>query len=522
MKKVTKALVVLIPLLLAAGIAVNSEKAQIDPDHYPFIGEKEMGQLRWALKVSDQPLDDFSNMDTNDNLDILEYHYCIAFITYFLAIEQYHKLPACQEIIQSRIDRLIQKMIQKPTWQYWAYASQGISYLKPSIYSRFPELHDPVGYRNVFYSGHLGHMIGLYEMLYRDLKWDEPGSLVFEWSDEEKYIYDNHSLQAAMHSQMSEEPHCIECEPNVCFTMCNQHPVLSFMLYDQIHGTSLSEVRDLYLNFFLEKRMIDPITHETAACYLVEQDMTVSQANPRFRNAYDLIFIPAASLELFSMESSVLNGWCGTFMHAWQPEYIERHYPYQREHHVINIDNERASLRYSTVEPFTSYGFFAMLASEVGDDRTRDRLLNYTNQIYKPVWQDGMFRYPYNLKKYCINLTGYLIAIARANPKNGFWKMHNQPFDDKHFDEPKVTEVDFPNVLLRRAVYDREKAALIVTTEPGAQKSGKSSFRIIQLEPKKSYALIIDGSLKETIKGRDSMTLDVPMDTKHDFVLIQK
>ena len=61
-------------------------------------------------------------------------------------------------------------------------------------------------------------MIGLYEMLYRDFKWDKPGYITFSWDENEKYVYDFNSLIKVIHDQMKDNPwHSIACEPNMVF-----------------------------------------------------------------------------------------------------------------------------------------------------------------------------------------------------------------------------------------------------------------------------------------------------------------
>jgi hypothetical protein len=499
-----------------------SETPMISPDSYPGISPAEMAQLRYVLHLADRELDDFSDMEGIDQNGMTAYRYQIAFMAYFLAVEQYHKLPACPEIIKPRMDRLIQKIVQKSVWEFWAVISQGIWALEPLMNQPYPEEHDPAVFRNIMYSGHLGHMIGLYETLYRDMKYDEPGSIVFEWSEDERYIYDYHKLNKVMHDQMKNLPaHCIECEPNACFPECNQHPILSFMLYDHLHGTTLAEARELFMDFFLEKNMIHPRTHETAMVYYVKQNVTLSNSNPRFKNAVDLIVFPAVSLRIVTIESASADGWTGAFMHAWKPDFIARHYPYQRDYNLVELKDGDAKLQWTIWEPQLKYGFFAMYAAEMGDFDTRDKLIAFADQKYQPVRDGGMMRYPADDSKGSTNLTGHLVALARAMPEDGLHKMHNRPFDDAHFREPVVANVDFPKLLITRAVYDREKKALVVSAEPGAEPRGKTEFEIRNLAPGKSYLLMIDGKETGKIRGKDRISVSIGLDKKHDVILAE-
>jgi len=494
-------------LVFICGASHGAGPAAIDPADYPIIGDTEMGQLRWALKIAEQPVDDFTLIGADDQAGGGGYRYTIAFMTYFLALEQYHKLPACPEIIQPAMDRLIKKMIAKPTWQYWAQVSQGVPRLEPLMNRPYPESHDPIIDQNIMYSGHLGHMIGLYETLYRNFKWSEKDSIVFAWSGDEKYVYDNHSLQKIMYDQMNDNPwHSIACEPNAVFPACNQHPVMSFILYDHAHGADLAEVNDLFMESFIEKRLIDPWTHHAAAYYMVKQDLTLSGGHVGI--------------------SASMDGWTAAFMHVWQPDYIDRHYPYMRRDQVIWKDAERARLRldYGPGQSL-KYGYFAMLAKEVGDVETADKLIRQAEKTYRPKWEDGLHYYYPDQSPYAkirsLALTGKLIALARANSENGLGAMHNQPFDNAHFSEPRLSGVDFPNLLLKRAVHDRAGKALVITTAPGNSNKQKSSFTVERLNPQSTYVLHIDGEERERFTGKSSIEIEVGLDGAHDLVLTE-
>jgi hypothetical protein len=506
----------------------------IDPASYQGIGTDEMGLFRWYLSVSDDALDDFTRIKSweESQFYLSSYRYSIAFMTYFFAMEQYFKLPAWSEYIQPRMDRLIQKMQQKRVWENWAIRSKGVDFLEPLMNTPYPEERDPVVDENIMYSGHLGHMIGLYEMLYRDMKWSEPGSIVFKWSDDEKYTYDNHSLQKLMYDQMMNNSyHSIECEPNAVFAECNQHPILSFMLYDQVHGTKYAEARKPFLDFFLRVMFINPITHETGLLWLVKQKTMITQEFASFGNGLSLITVPMAWLGQLVVNSSVSNGWNGAMMHAWEPGIIERHYPYQKEKHVINSpDNQSAHLKTEMITDQIATPFFALLAAEVGDWELRDKLLAWCKDYYKATWENGMLIYPVGEDAY-INqsgdiftpwpqsLTGVLVAFAAATPHDGIQILHNKPFTQQNFNAPRITGLDYPNILLKRAIYDFEKEALVITTVAGTG-IGNTTITVTQLDPARTWKVIVDGTTQCTINGVSSTTIDVSMDAGHDIVLI--
>lgn len=210
-------------------------------------------------------------------------------------------------------------------------------------------------------------------------------------------------------------------------------------------------------------------------------------------------------------------------MHAWNPELIEKVYPKQRDGHVSFRRNGEARLDSDPAEKELSYGFFAMLAAEVGDTKTRDMLLARTDRVYAPEWKDGKYHYPYNVKRKCTHLTDKLLALARAMKKNSLFDMHNSPFDKAHFKEPFIANVDFPKVLISRAIWDRKNSALIVTIEPGiAGQGGETSFTVKNLDSAKTYALFVSGKQTGTISGATENKITLNLIGKTDVILVER
>jgi hypothetical protein len=494
----------------------------IDPSSYPSIDEKELGQLRWVMKLASQDPGDFTNFEARNQSDLTSYRYQIAFSVYFLSVEQYYKIPAWSEALKPSMDRLIQKLILKPVWEYWANTSKGVPNLEPNNDTPYAESHDPVGEKNIMYSGHLGHTINLYQSLYRDMKWDKPGSIVFKWSDSEQFVYDNNLLEELMFRQMRDNTnHSICCEPNAVFAECNQHPVLSFILYDAMHGTKLSDVNAMFLDFFRKNNMLDPVTHEVGMLYLVKQGWTLSQSNPKYGNKLDPGVEMAVKTGVATLESATADGWVGTFMHAWQPQYMEQQYPFWKKNRLTRTSGDGTVLKWESWEPMVQYGFFAALAAEMGDTDVRDKMIAFAEKHYGPVWADGTYHYPldYSPENGHTNLTDKLIALARALPQNGLLNLHSKPFDDDHFTEPEVTSVDTGHFFLKRAVYDRTKKALVVSTVPGISKASNAGFDVVKLDSSHTYRITLDGLKYAVVKGKTSTHVDLDPSIPHDVIL---
>jgi len=540
----------------------------VNPDNYPSVDEKEWGQLLWNLKLAYQDLADFTHYQSVDQQGISANRYTIAFASYFLSLEQYHKFPAWREAIQHAFDRLIQRMLQKPVWMYWANESFGITKFEPNMDRPYASSSDPVGYANIMYSGHLGMMINLYQMLYHDMKWDEPGSIVFQWDEKTRFVYDNRRLQEVMFIQNITNPvPGIECERNAIFPACNTHPMISYLLYDQMHNTRFFDAVHKVYDPWCDSVFINPETKDFASFYLIKQGWAFSGWNPRYGNKMDEVMAEMVKKGV-DFNSGGNDGWIGTFMHAWRPDLIENNYPYLKKKHYKTLPDGTAVLTKDVIAPDAYYAFFTALAAEVGDESARTALLKTVDSIYSPVWEDGTYHYPFmddvptvnlaaadgekkpatpppaavppqtkqntapalpghgdatNMKTFPSHsdLADRLIAMARALPARGLYTMVNHPVDAEHFTEPAISNVDLKKVILKRAIYDRGNKTLIVSTI-GKKDGGSTSFKVINLDPAKTYSIVIDKMHHMDLVNKPDHVITIDADKAHDIIVREK
>jgi len=227
--------------------ALYVETTDFKPEDYPSLSDKEMGHLRSAIKLADQLPGDWSYMGEKEpGQEHMEaYRYQLAFMTYFLALVQYHKTPAYREIYQRATDKFIQKMLRKDAGSYWPEVSKKGKIYDPDLKEFGPGWVDHIKDQNIMYSGHLLPMLSIYKMLYRDMKYDAPGSLTFVWdwirAVRQKFEYGHKSIAEIIYEQFMENSyHSICCEVNVVFPEWNQHPILGLMLYDHDYLTNYS------------------------------------------------------------------------------------------------------------------------------------------------------------------------------------------------------------------------------------------------------------------------------------------
>ncbi len=443
--------------------------APLTHDTAPSLSDAELGHLRNIVSLAQQDLDDWTGFEGRDQKGMEAYRYQIAFMTYALTLQQYNSVPAYRDLYEDTIDRLIARMLEKPVWDFWEEVSQSSRSFDPDYDGPRPAKRDPVGEKNIMYSGHVVHMIALYEMLYRDMKWSAENALSFRWSSDESYDYSYADLVDIINREMlaprlknGKDSGAMECEPNLVFPECNQHPTLAFMLFDRLRETDYgSRTKKALKGFFDDTAMNNPETAHTAAYYMVKQDKT---------------------LRIPMVNSASADGWTGAFMHAWDPEYINSLYEAQRDSYVLT-NSKTGEIRLAP-DPSKALGlaFFANYAVEVGDTATAEKLFDYAGTHYKSRSDENGFRYvPTTDKAYPVNnTTDKILAMARSNRPNGLWKMHNEPFEAEAFNHPLLAHVDFPRVLVRQAVWDDESEALLFVLEP-ANGSLTTIFRIENL-----------------------------------------
>lgn len=451
----------------------------------PQLSDRELGHLRNFVSLARQDLDDFSGWEGKNQKEMEAYRYQIAFTTYALSLQQYLSVPAYRDLYSDTINRLIERMIEKPVWEFWEDVSKGSKMFNPDLKEPLPSTKDPVGKKNIMYSGHLLHMIALYEVLYRDMKWSEPKALTFRWDSDLAFEYDYAELIDIVHEEMIAprlegglDAGAMECEPNLVFPECNQHPTLAFQLFDYLRETDYAErTKPVFKTFFEKTAMHNNKTQHTEMFYMIAQDRTA--------------YMPARG-------SASADGWTGAFMHVWQPDYIESLYEKQRDDYISrDIETGKIVLAPDPARDL-SVAFFAILAMEVGDTDTAKTLFTYAEKHYASETDENGFRYlrdmadPDNPTN---NTTDKLMGLARSNRPNGLWRLHNEPWAEADMSYPLLAKVDFPNVLVRQAVWDSDYKTLLFTLESLEGGKTRTTFRIENIQAEMNSTLERDGKL---------------------------
>jgi hypothetical protein len=399
-------------------------------------------------------------------------------------------------------------MMRWEVWGYWELTSRGSRVLDPDMNALGEGWIDPVIRQNVMYSGHLLMMVGLYEMLYRDGRFDAPGSLTFQFRPvfrgmgPEDFPYNHGKLAEVIFAEFERNDFMgCECEPNAIFVYCNQFPILGFMHYDETHGTdfaarTLPRFKDRW------QRRSSMFGKDPGA------DLPIF-----YRKRQD-DFIYEESDD--NNEGITAVAWASV-MHTWAPDYVELVYPRARDQILRRMDDGTLGVNlagyfakykeyqrnpgHHATDPMMVgvhiFGTLALAAAEVGDTETLDGLLAYADRYLSPTWKNGGLYYPRNDD---LSSTGYLTALignaliagARLCPRDGFRMMYDKPWSDADLSAPELCEVEFPAVLVREAGYPGDGTLLRATLAPGRAGAERQTIAVRGLDLAQERHVLVD------------------------------
>lgn len=516
MKKATRMLKLGALLSCAMLFAPGSAASEVDSD-YPYLDAKELGQVRHMVALASQPDGDWTGMEIPARSAFDNKQFQLAWMYYALAVAQVEQTPAYRELYKAASVGLIRKMVLPEVWSLWERIIEEPRFKKYLDTSK--DWRDPVAEKNIMYSGHLLQMMGLFEVLYDDHRYDEPGAITFAITGANPFThsYNHRDLAELIHRQFLDNSLAgIECEPNFVFAECNQHPILGLIHYDQLHDDNLADIKGAFWEKAMELGYLD------------------DQGSMRFNGPYLL-----KEESLVVSPSGWNDGWSGVTLHGWNKDLVQQTYPAQRDAELGPLlDKSRNTFkrRWNQHAVSTDYGFLAAYAAEVGDPATRETLLDFADANFDPIWRDGAYIYPLNdvpVPGGPVNLTGIenvpggqksdpkllkdsqygdyqlgpltanaLLPFARLNPGGSLWTITNNLSSKYSVNDPEIVNVDYPKVLVKRAYYDGKAGVLSVVMLPGKAGALEASFDVRRLPKNGVYDVYLDGELVATVSER--------------------
>ncbi|MBW9051062.1 hypothetical protein [Rhizobium mesosinicum] len=460
------------------------------------LDELQLGHLRHFDNLSRQLPNDWSLMKGRGvgQDDFGGYRFQLSYMAYALALTHYHRLPAAPAVFQPIFKRLIEKLLLPEVWMYWHNVSRGGSVFNAHLAGKYKEEWDPVGRDNIMYSAYVQSLTLLYDYLFDDHFYAEPGSLTFRhWSyfwggDAKEFKYDQNSLNEHLYSLMVKSGYIgVACEPNCVFQICNQPAILGFRLHDLLHGGDrASQVTREYEAAWKEFGRTGENGHYHI---MLSEDSRIARQN--------------------GAPYAWVDAWLGTLMNMWNRDFVKENYPTQVKDYLVEADAgllsvksvARPSIKGETVvNDDCDFGWVAAWASEMGDAKTLAGLMAYADRFFAPTWQNGGLYYPRNdteFDEYGNRLlvepqTGnVLLGYARLNVPDGLWALYNKPWSRDRFATPAVREVA-DDVEISQAYFDAEEATLHLRVRRLENRRGTGSVAIGPMEKGRSWTFSCD------------------------------
>ncbi|PBC35073.1 hypothetical protein CJ179_49895 [Rhodococcus sp. ACS1] len=447
---------------------------------------EQVGHLRHFANLLNQPANDWSLMQGKafGQDDFGAYRFQLAFMAYGMALTHAHRLPAAPGVFKPLFDRAIEKMLLPEVWIYWKDTSRGGAAFNEHLTDSYHEEYNPVARDNIMYSAYVQSMALLFNYLFDDDKYAQPGALTFSfftpfWGGEEKrYEYDQNTLNEHIYWLMVENGYLgVPCEPNCIYQICNQPAILGFRMHDILTGEAVAdEVTEGYEKAWAQFGRLDENGHYNM---MMAQDSKAVAPN--------------------SGNWPWVDAWCGSLMNMWNRDFVQGNYPDQitalvekgKDGAISVVPGEPFVLAGNTVVlDSCDHGWVSVWASEMGDEETLQGLMTHADRYMHPKWRDGGLYYPRNdeltdaegNRTEMEPITGnVLLAYARLNVKDGFWKLYNEPWDRSHYSEPALTTVA-ADIDVTRAYFDRDNRELVFTLHRRDDQNGDGVVELSNID----------------------------------------
>jgi hypothetical protein len=379
------------------------------------------------------------------------------------------RTPAYRTPYAKGLENLIEKMLRPEVWAYWFQGAtrnlpvvSGVA-VKPNavevLHSRLGLASsaispDPCREGNVQYSGHLASLLGFYELLSGDRRYDDPGFVLRAMARGKLYEfpYTHTTLAARIHEQMAENYfHGVCCEPGRAYAACNNHACISNLLYDQLHGTNYAAVNQNWAEWVREKMLT----------------RSGPLPLPAPNGLLSVAFMPDLHLPV-PLSFNLTDAWGLAFMASWQPELVREIYPRFRQRLKPKGDGLRLGSRgpnekFEISTEAINTGFALLLAREMGDRETAAKLQHYADKHFERTESENEVFYAVKPAPYVTAL----FALAQALPKEGggLASLLNWRPD---FSQPYLANVSGEDIYVKQAGYETPGIVVKLETRLGS------------------------------------------------------
>jgi hypothetical protein len=435
-----------------------------------------LGYLNYLHGILAQPLGSWEGFYTPQSPSMnFALRYQLAFGSYAVALLS-QRTPAYRAPYAEAIRGAIEKMLDVATWGYWRTSPDAGSLAESGHVSVLlsPHQHvpagppsDPIARDNLQYSGHLSTMLGLYEKVSGDGRYDNP----FTLQDPESgvnYTYTHSDVAGRIYKQMERNRFGgVCCEKGMAYVPCNNHALASNTLHDALHGTRYSDTNRRWLRTVRQKMVLrGPAVRGVFGTTYVRDIGIAAPVAFNFTDAWGLAF-------MLPFDRLLVRKLYGRFKKKVAHAGADRAY----------VDSSTWSEKAEISDVAINTGFGLVLAKGVGDTGLADVFRRYSADAFGAGWRGS--QYLYSGAERTLHATA-LYAFAEAMEAGGadFTALFRQAPDRSSLDKPYLESVSGGEgrVGVFQAEYDVGEKALHIGLRQVADPAELREAGLVQAE----------------------------------------
>jgi len=452
------------------------------------LDENQLQHLRYALDRALQPIESFGGFDRRDQFQTAATRYQINTLAYAIALAQCHYTPNFHGYASLAQRNLIEKYLQKPVWDYWAWESMW-GHLNFSN-------HDPVGRDNVMLTGFFGIQVGLYVSNTGDRRYLERDGLKFRDRDRVVYTHSLQDLSRSILGNFQRSSFCLyPCEPNWIYPICNHYGMTAVTINDRLSGTAHGPA--------ILPRWL----------HMLETELSDKKGTP----------VPLrSSLTGWMPPFPATDGMYVPFANCFMPERAERLWATARTELNALVtagseDDRRFTLPGEGIDfgnyrrgHTMNYTQFGQAAREMGDDTFAAMCDRSARAVGGFEVIDGVARY-----SAASNLANAYAGLATVSHRDDFRIAITEGPPATAMAGPLLTEAAYPDVLVAKA-FSHSGHDLDLVLRPG-RAAGPQSITIERLKAHAAYVLSGDVQGEFVADGQGRAVLHVPLNGRIAF-----
>lgn len=468
---------------IASSAATPAHLVPVTSGPAPALDRNTEAYLRWISGFGAAAPDDWSVFDDPKHVDSA-LRYQMAVSGWAIHHFQHQHTPAYRESAGTALGNLAERGRHPKVWGYTF--RENLKGLRIDG--------DPFERENVMYAGYLANVIGMFEAMTGDHRYDEPGGYSVS-NGRRTYEWDHHRIVEQLALQHAISPMgSITCFPGWLWPACQTFSLRGIQLADLTHGTDHGHAVERFVEafpkwFMEEDGSILTCRHVTGVKHPVDHlvvGLTGQAATGLFAGAFD------ASLIHRNYEAQVL------------PRLRPADDGLELE--LSRLDTYDTSYGWN---PGMPYSFALLYATELGDHDTAAGLRATLEQMLTP---DEARPGPGSQVSMAITL------MALINSQHALAAGHRHaPCQDT---TPELASAPWPRVIVSHATTDGTDLDIELLAGPAANGSDVE-LSFARLAPGAAYRAIIDDVAGELITADGGGSAQVACSTPRERTRIQ-